>query len=389
MRQILTLGVICFMLLFSVTSIYPVIKHFVIDRFGATLTQAGIFVSVNLIAYAIFSLIWGVVSDITGKRKVFISTGLLGNSVMLILQARAPDLYWLIFFRFVEGIFTVMVYSIAMTVVLDMEKRERYGRGMGLVGMGIAAGMAFGTSFGGVMGSIDPVLPFYTSSTIIFIAFLLSVVFLNDAAVSRVSSVLEGLKILAQRKELAVPYIFSFVDRFTAGFFVSVFPIMLGLTYLMEPMSIGLYISAFMIPFALLQYPGGLVIDMHGRIRPLIYGSLIYGAAISAVGFIEPPYLVVSLVIAGIVAAVMLPASSALSGDLAPEKLRGAVIGGFNLSGSFGFALGPVTATVIAERYGFSGSFIFAGVSVFATTALAVILIRMMKERFYGSGKHF
>ncbi len=389
MRHILTLGVICFLLLFSVTSIYPVIKHFVIDRYGASLTQAGIFVSVNLIAYAIFSLIWGMVSDRTGKRRVFISAGLLGNSIMLLLQAKAPDLDWLIFFRFVEGIFTVMVYSIAMTVVLDMEKRERYGRGMGLVGMGIAAGMAFGTSFGGFMGSIDPVLPFYTSSIMIFVAFLISVIFLDDVAVSRVSSVLEGLRILVQKKELGVPYIFSFVDRFTAGFFVSVFPIMLGLMYHMEPMSIGLYISAFMIPFALLQYPGGVIIDLYGRIRPLIYGSVIYGIAISTVGFIEPPYLVASLVIAGIVAAVMLPASSALSGDIAPEEVRGAVIGGFNLSGSFGFALGPVTAAVIAEKYGFSGSFIFAGVSVFVTTAIAVILIKIMRERFYGRGKHF
>ncbi len=379
-RQIPILGVICFMLLFSVTSVYPVIKHFVIDRYGATLTQAGVFVSVNLIAYALFSVMWGMISDKIGKRKPFIVAGLLGNSVMLLMQARAPDLNWLIIFRFVEGIFTVMVYSIAMTAVLDVADRREYGRGMGLVGMGIAAGMAFGTSFGGIVGNIDPVLPFYTSSGIIFIAFLLSFAFLKDFPVKPSRSMVEGVMVFWRERGLAVPYIFSFVDRFTAGFFVSVFPVMLGLLYNMEPMKIGFYISAFMMPFALLQYPGGLIADRYGRIAPLILGSLVYGVSISSVGFVEPPFLAIPLFLAGVVAAVMLPASSALSGDLAPKELRGAVIGGFNLSGSLGFAFGPVTAALIAERYGFSESFMFAGFSVFLTTFMALLLLRRIGQ---------
>ncbi|WP_367114339.1 MFS transporter [Ferroglobus sp.] len=379
MRQLIYLALICFILMFSVTMIYPVVKHYVIDKYKATVSQASLFVAVNLIAYAIFAPVWGSLSDKLGKRKIFITIGLLGNSAMLFLQAVAPNLSLLMLFRFIEGIFTVMVYSIAMTLVLDVARREAYGRGMGVIGMGIATGMAFGAPFGGFLGSLDPVTPFYTASLLIFLAFILALIVLEDVEVVSSKSVLEGIIVAKKRKELLVPYLFSFVDRFTAGFFVSVFPIMLGTLYHMTPKEIGIYLSSFLMPFALLQYPGGFISDRFGRFKPLIFGSFIYGICISSVGFLTPPAIAFSMLVAGVAAAVILPASSALSGDLAPKELKGAAIGGFNFSGSLGFAFGPAVAGFIAEKYGFSQTFYVAGISVFIVTFAAILLLRKWK----------
>ncbi len=375
MRTFAHLAAICFLLLFSVTMIYPVVKHYVMDRFGASIAQAGFFVAVNLIAYAIFALVWGTTSDRLGRRKPFILCGLLGNSLMLLLQAKAPNLGFLMLFRFLEGIFTVMVYSIAMAMVLDVAKQERYGRGMGIVGMGIATGMAFGSPTGGFLGERDPVLPFYAASGIIFVAFLLAL-FLKESEVKASRSALRSLSLILEKRQLLVPYIFSFIDRFTAGFFVSVFPIMLGMSYGMSPKQIGIYLSSFLMPFALLQYPGGALVDKYGRLKPLIAGSVVYAVCISLVGVLQPPAIAGALIVAGIMAAVMLPASAALSGDLAAKESRGAAMGGFNFSGSLGFAFGPAVAGAIAENYGFAAAFGFAGASVFLALLSAVVLIR-------------
>ncbi|WP_456475844.1 MFS transporter [Candidatus Pyrohabitans sp.] len=375
MRVFAHLAVICFLLLFSVTMIYPVVKHYVMDRYGASIAQAGMFVAVNLIAYAVFALVWGAVSDRMGRRKPFILVGLLGNSVMLLLQANAPNLAFLMLFRFIEGIFTVMVYSIAMAMVLDIAGREKYGRGMGVVGMGIATGMAFGSPTGGVLGEVEPVLPFYAASTIILLAFLLAL-FLKDTPAEASRSALRSFSLLAERKKLAIPYIFSFIDRFTAGFFVSVFPIMLGVGYEMNPRQIGMYLSSFLMPFALLQYVGGIAVDRYGRLKPLIAGSVVYAVCISLVGVLYPPAIAGALFIAGIMAAVMLPASAALSGDFALRESRGAAMGGFNFSGSLGFAFGPAVAGVVAESYGFAAAFFLAGSSVLASLLIVIALMR-------------
>ncbi len=379
MRQLLYLAFICFVLMLSVTMIYPVVKHYVIDKYGATVSQASFFVAVNLIAYAIFALVWGSISDKLGRRKPFITAGLLGNSVMLFLQASAPNLPSLMIFRFLEGIFTVMVYSIAMTIVLDVTKRESYGRGMGVIGMGIASGMAFGAPIGGFVGNFNPVLPFYVASTLILLAFLVALVLLEDVKAESAKSVLDGVKVVARRRELLIPYLFSFIDRFTAGFFVSVFPIMLGSVYGMSPKEIGLYLSSFLMPFALLQYFGGIVCDKYGRLKPLIVGSVVYGFCISLVGILTPPAIAVSMFVAGVTASIILPASSALSGDLAPRELKAATIGGFNFSGSLGFAVGPAVAGITAENYGFSSTFLLAGISVFLVTLLALSMLRIWK----------
>jgi len=62
--------------MFSVTLIYPVMEDFVMERFDVTsVAETSLFVSVNLAAYVIFSLIWGSTSDKLGKRKIFIVTG--------------------------------------------------------------------------------------------------------------------------------------------------------------------------------------------------------------------------------------------------------------------------------------------------------------------------
>lgn len=379
MQVLRAAALVCFLQMLSVSMIYPVVKHYVMDVYGATVAQAGFFVAVNLLAYALFAPVWGALSDRHGSRKIFILAGLAGNSAMLLLQANAPGLSWLILFRFTEGLFTVMVYSTAMALVLDVCRRERYGRGLGLVGMGIAGGMAFGTPAGGAFGELSPVLPFYAAAGIIFLALLFACRYLEDVRAERSTSAGRSLKSIFQKKELLIPYSFSFIDRFTAGFFVSVFPIMLGMQWGMSPGEIGMYMSAFMLPFALLQYAGGMLADRMGRIKPLVVGSAIYATCIASVGLLSPPVLLMPLAVAGVMASVMLPASAALSGDLAPRASKGAAIGGFNLSGSLGFALGPAVAGMVAQSQGFSAAFLLAGASVLLFLALAVALLKLWR----------
>lgn len=69
--------------MFSITLIYPVMEEFVMVRFDVTsVAETSLFVSINLAAHVIFSLIWGSISDKVGKRKVFIFTGFNRNSAV-------------------------------------------------------------------------------------------------------------------------------------------------------------------------------------------------------------------------------------------------------------------------------------------------------------------
>lgn len=370
--------------MFSVTLIYPVLEDFVMERFNVeSVAETSLFVSANLSAYVIFALIWGGLSDRMGKRKIFIIIGFLGNAILMFSLTLAPNMPVLLALRFIEGSFTVMAFSLLMTSVLDIVKKTHYGRGMGILGMGMALGNALGAPLGGRIGAIDPFFPLYFGSIMLLIGAGIAAAFLKDRELeSKPASLKDALLLLREEKRIFIPFAFSFVERFTVGFFVGVFPIMLAMKYGMDSGTIGMYMAAFLIPFALLQYPLGAISDKIGRVPPLVVGSILYGITVANVGIVEPPMLAYIMIFGGIVGALMYPPSAALAGDLADPAKRGTAMGGFNLFGSLGFAAGPFIGGLIADKYSFQASFAVAGFTVIIIALIFLpFLIRIGRER--------
>ena len=382
MKHISILGILTFLLMLSISMVYPVLRPFVVDRFDTTITQASLFVSVNLLAYVIFAVVWGALSDKAGKRRPFIIAGLLGNSVMMFLITRVDSFSLLLGFRFIEGAFSIMAFSLIMTSALDRARSVRIGEGIGIVAMSFALGNAFGSPIGGRLGSIDPVYPFYAGSLILLIAGIIAYFSLRDVeAMSRAASVRSAIRLLYNEKRLIVPYAFSFVDRFTVGFFVSVFPLYLGTVHGADPATIGMLMFAFLLPFALLQYPGGRISERTGRAGPIIAGSIVYGLCIIGIGYLDISALWYVMIIGGIFGAFMFSPSAALTGDIAPGDKRGVAMGGFNFFGSLGFVVGPFAGGLIADTYGFGASFAFAGLSEIVIALLFIpALVRISRE---------
>lgn len=158
--ELYTIGILTFMLMFSVTLIYPVLEEFVMDRFEIeSVAETSLFVSINITAYVVFAIVWGGLSDKIGKRKVFIVAGFLGNAVLMFFLTLAPSLPVLLALRFIEGSFTIMAFALLMTSVLDIVKKTHYGRGMGILGMGMALGNGLGAPAGGRIGAENPLYP--------------------------------------------------------------------------------------------------------------------------------------------------------------------------------------------------------------------------------------
>jgi DHA1 family tetracycline resistance protein-like MFS transporter len=383
-REIFILGVLTFLLMFSVTLIYPVMEDFVMERFDVrSVAEASLFVSINLAAHVIFALIWGSTSDKMGKRKIFILSGFLGNAILMFSLTLAPTISALLVLRFIEGAFTVMAFSLIMTSVLDLVKKTHYGKGMGILGLGMALGNAMGAPFGGKIGSINPLYPLYFGSLLLLLGALITALTLKERKLdSRPTSLKDSLLLLREEKKIFIPYAFSFVERFTVGFFVGVFPLMLAIKYGLDSGTIGMYMAAFLIPFALLQYPFGVISDKIGRVPPLIIGSFLYSIIVVSVGITPLPLLAIIMVVGGVAGALMYPPSAALAGDFAHPAKRGTAMGGFNLFGSLGFAVGPFIGGLIADLYGFHVSFAVAGFTVFLVALVFLpALVRVSRNK--------
>ena len=84
----------------------------------------------------------------------------------------------------------------------------------------------------------------------------------------------------------------------------------------------------------------------------------------------------------GFLGAMMFPPSVALSGDLAPKDKRGAAIGGFNVFGSMGFAVGPLLGGYVAYYYSYKLAFIVGGATEVAVALITLpFLLRLAKSK--------
>ncbi len=196
-------------------------------------------------------------------------------------------------------------------------------------------------------------------------------------AQTRAYSFRRALAAFHEQPRLIIPYAFSFLDRLTVGFFISTFILLVRDVYKFDAGQAGAYLGIFLGCFALFSPLGGILSDRLGRAKPMILGTAIYGITLLLIGRVAPEMLYAVMAIGGLSGAILYPPSIALVGDYASPGQRGVAMGGFNLAGSTGFALGPILFGLIADAYGLLATPLVAGaLCLLAAAVAAPILLR-------------
>jgi MFS transporter, DHA1 family, tetracycline resistance protein len=347
-------------------------------------TAKGLFSTAHFAAYIPFAFIWGALSDRAGKRKPFLLMGLLGQSVMYFIMPMVPNIWVLYLARFIEGCFAIAVVSMLMTMALDMAPRNRRGMTLGVFTLGMLLGNAMGAPLGGVLATrLGYQAPFWVGSALLLANSLIVLFLVGDTRnIIHAESLRRSLAALRENSRLYVPYAFSLLDRLTVGFFIGQFPVLAAQIYGLAPSQTGVYLSVFLFCFAFFSPLGGLLSDRLGRVRPMLLGTVVYGLMLMLVGRVSPEMLFVVMAVGGLSGAVLYPPSIALVGDYAGPEQRGVAMGGFNLAGSIGFALGPVLFSLIADATNLLTPPLVAGaLCLLAAAVSAPILLRRGRER--------
>jgi MFS family permease len=375
-QQITLLAFLGFCTMFAMSMVFPNLNEFIRKPFRLTDTASSLFVTVYIGAHIIFAIVWGALSDKLGERKLFISFGFFATAICYFLLPYPQDYVILLVIRFLEGSTSILSFSMIMTMAIDIGRRSNYGAVMGLMGGTLTMGNTLGSPIGGAIGHMDLQIVFYLGSGLLFFCGIITLLFLDKRKPEGfINSIREAITIIKECPQLSIPYIFTFIDRFTVGFFVVIFPLFLSATFQATPATIGKLLAAFLLPFALLTFPSGILSDRFGRTIPMVGGSLIYGIIISFIGISDLEHLAFIMILGGVFAALMYAPSLALVGDLAPINKRATAMGAFNSFGSIGFAIGPFIGGVISDTFGYAASFITAGLSEILCALLAIPII--------------
>ena len=133
------------------------------DTARAAMTY-GLFATAWALMQFVFSPALGVLSDRYGRRRVLLIS-LTGLGLDYVLMALAPNLAWLFVGRVISGI-TAATYSTAAAYIADVTPPERRAASFGYVGAAWGAGFVFGPALGGLLGGVDPRLPFWVAAAL-------------------------------------------------------------------------------------------------------------------------------------------------------------------------------------------------------------------------------
>jgi DHA1 family tetracycline resistance protein-like MFS transporter len=126
----------------------------------------GLFGTVWALMQFIFSPVLGALSDRFGRRPVVLLSN-FGLALDYVLMALAPSLLWLFIGRVISGITSASV-STAYAYIADVTAPERRAAVFGKIGVAFGAGFILGPAVGGLLGDIDPRLPFWVAAGLSF-----------------------------------------------------------------------------------------------------------------------------------------------------------------------------------------------------------------------------
>ena len=100
----------------------------------------------------------------------------------------------LLILRFIQGAITVMAWSLVMTSALDSVPKTSYGKTMGVIGMAMMLGMAFGAPLGGFLAErYNVFVPMYLTSFLFLMGTLISATQIHDVRIEDIGN--EDVKI--------------------------------------------------------------------------------------------------------------------------------------------------------------------------------------------------
>ena len=161
----LLLGILIFFVVSSTAILHSNQNEFILERFGLDEAMTSYYDTALYAAFLIVGIILGFFANKTGKRVEFIIIGSSGGIIFFwcLTLIPPPQYGLLLFFRFIQGSFTILAWQSIMTLTLDISNPTNRGKNMAIFGIFLMLAMGLGSMFGGIMSERGIFVPYYFS----------------------------------------------------------------------------------------------------------------------------------------------------------------------------------------------------------------------------------
>ena len=122
--------------------VLPVILPILVERYSLTFFQMGLIITSYFISASFLQPIIGYASDITGRKKLYLCSGLILLAFSLYMMQFAHNFFLMATCAFTAGL-GYAIYHPEVIAFIGYHVKDRRGLGLGIHGLGGSAGRAF------------------------------------------------------------------------------------------------------------------------------------------------------------------------------------------------------------------------------------------------------
>ena len=350
----------------SISLVVPFMPIFV-EQLGIEQNQvafyAGLAISVSAVSAALVSPIWGILADKYGRKPMMIRAGLAMTITMGGL-AFVPNIYWLLFLRLLNGVFTGFVPN-ATALIASQVPKDKSGAALGTLSTGVVAGTLTGPFVGGFIAEIFGIRNvFLLVGSFLFLAAILTIFFIKEdfqpVAKEKAIPTKEVFSSFKYPRLLVNLFLTSFVIQFSAQ---SIGPILalyvrdLGQTENLLFVS-GLIVSSMgfssMMSAGILGKLGDKVGNHRLLVAAQIYSVIIYLLCAHAT---SPLQLGLYRFLFGLGTGALIPGVNALLSKMTPKSGISRIFAFNQVFFYLGGVIGPMAGSAVAGYLGYHAVF--------------------------------
>lgn len=344
----------------------PVLPQFA-KSFDVGVMAASAIVSVFAFVRLIFAPAGGALIAKMGERRIYLA-GLFIVATSSVLSGLATDYWWLLAFRGIGGMGSVMFTVSSMGLLVRLAPVSQRGRTSSLYGTAFLLGNICGPILGSALAGFGLRIPFFIYAVAVYIAMVVVAIFLRGGAGGRPVAG-EARAKMSLGEAMALPhYRALLVTGFAHGWSnfgvrIALLPLMASAIATIGEAAAGIALTLFALGNAVAQQLTGRWIDRRGRRPFLMIGLAFSGLTTVFFGWAEnlPLFLALSLA-AGVGAAFIAPASQALLADIIGSNRNGGqALSTYSMATDLGSIAGTLLAGAIADVAGFGWAFAVTG----------------------------
>jgi DHA1 family multidrug resistance protein-like MFS transporter len=367
------------------SSIFPFLPLYVQDLGSSTNLStellAGLVYSSQAFTMMLASPIWGTLADRYG-RKLMVERSMFGGTILLLLMAFVTTAEQLIVLRGIQGLITGTVAA-ANALVASAVPRKHTGYAMGLMQVGLGAGVALGPLIGGAVADILGYSEaFYITASLLFLAGLLVLVGVKEdftppnAEKSASHRFLTEWRQILTASGVVLTYSMRFMSTLGRMMIIPIAP--LFILTLMDNTSrvntfTGLVIGVSSATTTISAVYLGRLGDRLGQRRILIVCTLIAALLYLPQSLVTAPWQILVLqALVGVALGGIIPAISALLAQLTKSGEEGAVYGLDNSINAGARSIAPLLGAAIAASFSLRATFVATALLFFSMGLLVI-----------------